>query len=112
MAGSSFRLSSVLREANIPLLNFQTCKRLGYFYEHLNESLHMCAGDPTSASADTCRVSLFKENIYDIRKAVNRAKRRKTQFKVDVRRVRPIQFCTVFMHFSLLCIFVWKFLSA
>lgn len=50
-------LSSSLREAAVPILKFGQCRNLGDYYRYfLDSSIHMCAGNPVSASSDSCTV--------------------------------------------------------
>lgn len=48
-------LSLNLREATVPILRFGQCRNLGDYYRYfLDSSIHMCAGNPVSASSDSC----------------------------------------------------------
>ena len=46
-----------LREAPLPLLDFEKCQKLGKNYkEKLQVKSHLCAGDPVTGKRDACRV--------------------------------------------------------
>ncbi|CAK8679320.1 unnamed protein product [Clavelina lepadiformis] len=54
-AGNEPILSNELREAPIPVLDFNECMKLGSYYEfYLRQDHHMCAGDPETAETDSC----------------------------------------------------------
>ena len=51
-------VTSVLREAAIPIVDFQRCRNLGNGFRGLREQFHMCAGNPETGGPDTCNVSM------------------------------------------------------
>lgn len=52
-------MSIALQEAALPILKFSDCQKLGENYaKFLNNTSHLCAGDPETAAVDTCTVIL------------------------------------------------------
>lgn len=47
-------LSPDLRQASIPMVNFQTCQKIGIWYKLLHEKVHMCGGDRFKGGVDSC----------------------------------------------------------
>ncbi|XP_039268483.2 uncharacterized protein LOC120343389 [Styela clava] len=53
--GPDALLSLSLREASVPIMQFSRCRTLGDYYRYfLDSSMHMCAGNPVTASSDSC----------------------------------------------------------